>query len=416
MAQPQLASTLTLAGLERFWAGLYPDSVPAANPEGRDRLTDLPPELTQRILLLTISAFYEEKHTQSKYVRHRNAIEIRRQNVLAHGLPTGAAFDQSVSAFDEALSQNADLCIGLILRVQRRRRTLNLISSKIHLLKAGASWAKEEINGNGRRYLVISLDAPYHGGRRRVILKSRDLKFARHDPGCLYGEAAEKLEKAIESEVRKGNLRSAEVYEPGTLLFDVTKTLNEWVQSPKNIVNLTGCAPQFVGQRKKLLEKLKAASLEERLAFARKILARWIERNSVPTTRLWGPGDLPNEYIIRINLRVWWLVGVIPMSSCIRPIGDNCLLTASAVMAHVSRCMALLQRFPLNHPLDGASRAQLVEQWKQLSPVSDQDPLGLAVEKSIQEDTQFKTLGAILAHHRDGHLPGVFSELNSFQG
>ena len=106
---------------------------------------------------------------------------------------------------------------------------------------------------------------------------------------------------------------------------------------------------------------------------------------------------------------------LIPMSLCIRPIGDNCLLTASAVMAHVSRCMALLQRFPLNRPLDEASRAQLIEQWKQLSPVSDQDPLGLAVEKSIQEDTQFKTLGAILAHHRNEHLPGVFSELNSFQ-
>ena len=413
MAQPQLAFTLTMAGLGRVWAGLYPDSVPAANPERRDRLTDLPPELIQRILVLTISAFYEEEHTQSKFVRHRNAIEIRRQIATAHGLPTGAAFDQSVSAFDEALSQNADLCIGLILRVQGRRRTLNLISSKIHLLKAGASWAKEEING--KLYLVISLDAPYHGGRRRMILKSRVLKFARHDPGCLYGEGAKKLEKAIESEVQKGNLRSAEVYDPGTLSFNVTNTLNEWVQSPKTIVNLTGCAPQLVEQRKKLLEKLKAASLEERLAFARKVLARWIERNSVPTTRLWGPGDLPNEYIIHINLRVWWLLGAIPMSLCIRPIGDNCLLTASAVMAHVSRCMALLQRFPLNRPLDEASRAQLIEQWKQLSPVSDQDPLGLALEKSIQEDTQFKTLGAILAHHRNEHLPGMFSELNSFQ-
>ena len=106
-----------------------------------------------------------------------------------------------------------------------------MISSKIHLLKAGASWAKEEING--KLYLVISLDAPYHGGRRRVILKSRDLKFARHDPGCMYGEGAKKLEKAIESEVRKGNLRSAEVYDPGTLSFNVTDTLNGWVQSPK---------------------------------------------------------------------------------------------------------------------------------------------------------------------------------------
>jgi len=407
MAQPpQLNFTFTGAGLERGWAELYPDSVPAANSEPRYLLPDLPPEIMQRILELTISACYEEEHTQPKFRKHKNAIEIRRKDAAAAGLPTGAAFDRSVSAFDDSLSQNADLCIGLILRVQGKRRTLNLISSKIHLLKAGASWAKEEINGT--LYLVISLDAPYHGDRRKVILKSRDLEFARHDPGCMYAEGVKKLEKAIERNRRNGNLKSAEVHDPGTLPFDVTGTLTEWVQSPENIVNLTGCAPPLLARRENTLKMLKAASSEERLSFARKVLARWIERNSVPTTRLWGPGDLPNEYIIHINLRVWWLVGVIPMSYC--------LVTASAVMAHVSRCMTLLQRFPLNRPLDEASRAQLIEQWKQLSPVSDQDPLGLAVRKSIQEDIQFKTLGAIFAHHRNAYLPGVLSELSSLKG
>ena len=375
----------------------------------------VPIELSQRILELSFGAFYTEEQGRPESARLTNSIDIRRQNAEAYGIPLPPGFDDLVSSFDESLSQNADLCIGFIRIIQERRQTLNLISSNIHLVKKkgeGASWAKEEINGT--LYLVISLCAPFNGGARKVVLRWRDITFAKLKPGCIYEQGAKELEGAIarEAEKVKGKVKGREFWTDGMLTVDVLEILVGWIKSPETIIKIEGCDPQLVERRKSALRDFKAAPLILKVAFVRRVLDKWIKHSTVPITLpVRGTADRANKFIIHIKLGVWWLLGAIPMPLCIMRIGDNRLLTAAAVMAHVERCRQLFQRFH-NLPLDEASRGRLIDHLKQLPPVSGAEPLMLALEKSIREDTHFQTLVAVLCYHRDNFLRHVYSELS----
>jgi hypothetical protein len=371
-------------------------------------ITSMPPEIVRRIWEIVLLTFHQELMDADSGEKFANTIALSLEDDAAPDIPVPSWLKAIISHFNESIPKKADVCIALIRKCEARRTMMNLVTKVHHFVKKkdeGASWAKEVVNG--KQYIVISLGTPYNGEERRVILRWRYTKFAKLSPGSILADVAKDLQEEISRQGEKGEERG-EWWKQGTMEADFTKLVLKWAKFPGTIVKLEGCPAQFLADRRKLLQKLKAASWYTRMKFARRVIDKWIERNPVLTT-----SPLPASHVvIPIKFGVWLFVGVISMHSCIRQIGDNRLLAACVVMEHVERCMQLLHRCG-NLRLDEVSRAELIHQFKQVFPVSDSEPLVLALEKSIREDTQFQTLVAILVSHREKLFSGVFSALNS---
>ena len=374
-------------------------------------LNRMPTEIINKILERSLSDFHNENQALYKPRRLTNSTVLRREHVEANGMPFPLLFDES-------LSEMADLCLGLIFVTEARRVALNSIASACNIVQKkgeGASWVKEEVKGN--LYIIISLGEPYHGEKRQVILRWKKLKFGKFPEGCVLANAAKEVEEEIAREVDKGNWQEQgrKWWKYGRREVEISGVVDKWAKFPESLVQVEGCDALLLTSRRELIRKLKDTHWKHRRNFARDIINRWVALNPIRTTRpLRGKGDLANGVAIRVRTGVWWVVGAIPMPLHIMQVGDHRIPSVCEVMVHVEQCMQLLYRW-WDRPLDEASRAQLTRQLKQFFPVSGSQPLVLALEKSIAEDTHYQSLKDILDSHRRKFIPTVFSELNAIK-
>jgi hypothetical protein len=373
----------------------------------------MPTDIINTILERSLSDFYKEKQTFCNPRRFTNSTVLRREQVEANGMPFPLLFDES-------LSEMADFCLGSIFVTEARRVVLNSIAPvcNINILKKkgeGASWIKEEIKGH--LYIIISLGKPYNGENRQVILRWKKLKFGTFAEGCVLANAANELEEEIAREIDKGNLqeKGRKWWKYGIRDIEISAIVDKWAKFPESIVQIEGCDALLQTARREMLRKLKDTPWKYRRDFAKDIMKRWVAINPIRTTRpLRGKGDLANGVAIRVRTGVWWIVGAIPMPLRVMQVSDHRVLSVCEVMVHVEHCMQLLYRW-WDRPLDEASRGQLTRQLKQFFPVSGSQPLVLALEKSITEDTHYQSIKDILDAHRRKFIPTVFSELNAIK-